>query len=141
MINKKLAKLSLPIPDETIMHDWWLGMVASCFGTIEYVDEPTIYYRQHRANDTGAKSFNFSFLFENAQKIYQNRKNMLDKYIIQSEKFLEVYHEKLDEDNTKMLKDFCDIKSLSWWSRVMILRKYRIYKQDFWRNIGLFFSL
>jgi glycosyltransferase involved in cell wall biosynthesis len=136
MINKKLAKLSLPIPAETIMHDWWLGLVASEFGQISYLEERTMLYRQHTSNDTGAKSFNFSFLFENAQKIYKNRKNMLDKYIIQSEKFLEVYHDKLDEDTIKMLKAFCDIKSMSWWSRVMILRKYRLYKQDFFRNMG-----
>ncbi len=141
MINKKLAKLALPIPKETIMHDWWLGLVASKFGKIAYLNEPTILYRQHLANDTGAKRFDIRFLAQNAKKTYKNRKQMFDKYIIQAKKFLEVYQNQLDEETIKMLKDFSNIKSNSWWNRFMILKKYKLFKQDFWRNIGFLFSV
>lgn len=33
-----------------IMHDWYIALVATCFGHIAYVGKPTIYYRQHSNN-------------------------------------------------------------------------------------------
>ena len=37
MINRKLAELALPVPKECIMHDWWIGLVASVFGRIDVI--------------------------------------------------------------------------------------------------------
>lgn len=36
------------------MHDWWLALIASCFGKIVYIDKPTILYRQHGSNVLGS---------------------------------------------------------------------------------------
>lgn len=62
MINKKLAYLALSIPSDSIMHDWWIGLIASKFGKIGYLDEATILYRQHGNNDTGSKKNNLSYI-------------------------------------------------------------------------------
>ncbi|WP_243370836.1 glycosyltransferase family 2 protein [Geotalea sp. SG265] len=59
MINKPLRELALPIPAEARMHDWWLCLVAAAFGRIGYVNEPTVLYRQHGRNDSGAKPTGF----------------------------------------------------------------------------------
>lgn len=55
MINRSLRDLALPIPPEARMHDWWLCLVAAAFGTVGFISEPTILYRQHGRNDSGAK--------------------------------------------------------------------------------------
>lgn len=55
LINEPLARKVVPIPDEAIMHDWWLALVASAFGKIVYLDTPLIQYRQHSSNTIGAK--------------------------------------------------------------------------------------
>jgi hypothetical protein len=36
------------------MHDWWLALVASAFGRVEFVHKPTVLYRQHDRNQVGA---------------------------------------------------------------------------------------
>lgn len=54
MINRALRELALPIPVEARMHDWWLALVAAVFGRIGHVAQPTILYRQHGRNDSGA---------------------------------------------------------------------------------------
>jgi glycosyltransferase involved in cell wall biosynthesis len=55
LINEALARKALPIADDAIMHDWWLALVASCFGKIVYLDTPLVQYRQHCSNTIGAK--------------------------------------------------------------------------------------
>ncbi len=92
MMNRKLAELCLPIPTEAIMHDWWLGLVATEFGKIAYLDEATIKYRQHGENSVGAKKFNFKYVLNNFSK-----NNILMDNISQAKVFLEMYRVNLDE--------------------------------------------
>ncbi len=58
MVNRALRdKAMLPIPATgVIMHDWYLALVAARFGSIGYVDAPTMLYRQHGSNVVGAKN-------------------------------------------------------------------------------------
>lgn len=54
MVNRTLLQLALPLPAETIMHDWWCALISST-GRRSYIDTPLILYRQHGANQLGAK--------------------------------------------------------------------------------------
>jgi glycosyltransferase involved in cell wall biosynthesis len=55
LINESLAEKALPIPENAIMHDWWLALVATAFGKLVYLDSPLVHYRQHGNNTIGAK--------------------------------------------------------------------------------------
>lgn len=55
LMNEPLARKVLPIPNDAIMHDWWLALVASAFGKLIYLDIPLVHYRQHSNNAIGAK--------------------------------------------------------------------------------------
>lgn len=57
VINEELANKALPIPNDAIMHDWWLAVTAAAFGAREYIDQPLVRYRQHDANAIGAQQF------------------------------------------------------------------------------------
>lgn len=53
-INKATKNIIPPIPDNAIMHDWWIGIHAVLKGvTIISYPEPTILYRIHGHNDSG----------------------------------------------------------------------------------------
>lgn len=56
LFNRRLVEMSLPIPADAIMHDWWLSLVASAFGVRAYIDQALIDYRQHASNAIGAKA-------------------------------------------------------------------------------------
>ena len=55
LVNRALLNQALPIPPEALMHDWWLALVASCFGAIGWLPQPTVMYRQHGGNVLGAQ--------------------------------------------------------------------------------------
>lgn len=54
MVNRALLKMALPLPAEVIMHDWWCGLISGS-GRRSFLAEPLILYRQHGANQVGAK--------------------------------------------------------------------------------------
>lgn len=73
-INQALKKIAFDTDTtKIVMHDWWLALLAKCFGNIEYISEPTILYRQHGTNQVGTnqsltvrlkKSFNLEQLYQ-----------------------------------------------------------------------------
>jgi hypothetical protein len=57
MANRPLLTQAIPFPDDAVMHDWWLALIAATCGTITAVPQALVYYRQHGANTIGAKGF------------------------------------------------------------------------------------
>jgi len=55
LVNRTLLDIALPLPEEALMHDWWLALCAAVFGHIGYIDKPLVRYRQHGNNEVGAK--------------------------------------------------------------------------------------
>ena len=41
---------ALPFPTGIHMHDWWLGLIAEMIGTVHFLPEPLVFYRQHQNN-------------------------------------------------------------------------------------------
>lgn len=143
MINRKLAEMSLPISENSIMHDWWISMVASSFGKIAYLNESTIFYRQHSSNDTGSKKFGLNLILGKTinflffDELYKH----LDRNIIQAKSFLNQYEYLLDADTKNMLRDFVSIKEKSFLEKRRIFIKHNILKQGMIRNIGLLLKI
>lgn len=57
VMTKELAEAALPFPADIPMHDWWLALVASERGALQYLDQPTMLYRQHSLNEVGGLPF------------------------------------------------------------------------------------
>lgn len=136
MINKDLAKLCLPMSSNAIVHDWWVGLVASCFGKIGYVDDSTIKYRQHTSNTIGAKGFDIGFVLKSISK-----KVSLGGNISQSKGFFQQFKNELDEDTIEMLQEFISLEQKTWWQKRAVLLKFKLFKQGFIRNTGLFLKI
>ena len=136
MINRKLAKLALPIPNESIAHDAWFGLVASYFGKIGILNEQTILYRQHNLNSIGAQGFTALYFFNKLLK-----QNIIQKNAIQAKAFLKIYRDILDEKTIEMLEEFTTLESQSFWQKRKILLKHKLLKQGFLRNLGLLWKI
>ena len=53
-LRRELVELALPVADGWI-HDEWLAAVAAAFGELDFMDDMLIDYRQHGANQIGAR--------------------------------------------------------------------------------------
>lgn len=89
IINKALLDLATPLPEEAIMHDWWILLLARTFGQIILIDKITMYYVQHGGNQLGAKKRSFAtslakILFSPV-KIYSKIKILHRRILHQSE--------------------------------------------------------
>ena len=141
IFNRKLAELSLPFTSDAIMHDYWIALVASAMGHIDYLNKPTIAYRQHGSNVSGgADKFNFTYITQKALKFFNVDEfyQVLGRQIIQSKSFLLQYHDQLSNENIEILEAITTLQSVSLLKRVILIMKYKLYKHGAIRNIGLF---
>ena len=80
-VNRELLSKAFSdiTPEQFVMHDWWLMLVAAYLGKIIYIDKPLMKYRQHGNNVLGADNNNYA---GKAQKYLRNfRKSMHDRKI------------------------------------------------------------
>lgn len=56
--NKKILNHVLPFPKDIPMHDWYIGLVVTLIGKINFINIPLILYRRHdnNASSTTSKS-------------------------------------------------------------------------------------
>ena len=52
LVRRSVVERALPIPPGAY-HDWWLAFVAANLGTLAYVPETLVAFRQHRRNASG----------------------------------------------------------------------------------------
>lgn len=77
-------------PKFTVMHDWWLYLLASCFGEIFYDETPHICYRQHGGNVVGSNVSRWQEFRDRVKRFKGNRRNISS----QVKEFLNLYGEK-----------------------------------------------
>lgn len=73
LINQALANISYPIECVAQNHDYWIALHAKISGTVVFIPDSTILYRQHSCNVTGG-AINRSFLNKcsRVKKIYKS---------------------------------------------------------------------
>lgn len=140
MINKELRNLVKNIPNNAVMHDWWLAILASCFGEIVFIDKPLIKYRQHNNNSIGAKKINvinsiMKLKRNNLNKIYNDYINMMEKSFKQAKEFFEIYKTELDQESLDVLDCFLSVKNKNRFKRTNHLREFNIKGQNHLTNV------
>lgn len=135
MINGALRQMALRAgeADGMIMHDWLLNLLASFCGTVGFINEPLIDYRQHGGNEVGAK--NVGSLPYLAGKMKNGRKNRESLRATQRQAALlaERYREELGE-NFKGVKAYAEADTKI--KRLRVCRQYGIWKNTLVRKIG-----
>ena len=136
LINKELASLC-PMEDvqDVIMHDWWILILAFCYGHVGYCDLPTLKYRQHGQNVIGAKKNQISLLSLNKQ--IRLSKSSIDKTFLQARSILRFYQD-MPDTSLEVIRKYVSIFDLNPLARRYALLKHRFLKSSFRRNVGLF---
>jgi glycosyltransferase involved in cell wall biosynthesis len=136
MVNMSLISKMGITPKNSIMHDWWFALIATSFGAISFIEEPTILYRQHSNNQVGAKDVS-SFAYKLGRLINKNetKKNISQTYV-QAEEFLSKYKESLYEEQIKVLEAYVGIKDKPKLDKIKTLFEYKFFKHGIARKLG-----
>ena len=103
-INKHVKKIIPPIPENAIMHDWWIGINAVFNGAkIISFHKSTILYRLHGKNDSGINKIGFISYFK-----------MFSKYFFES---------KYDKQVKPFLKEY-KVKRYKFYKSILVLRRF-----------------
>lgn len=130
LINHTLLEFACPVPNNVLMHDWWLALLASAIGKIGFIPKQLVLYRQHGGNVLGAVSFTQrlkSLLLSSKQwKLHINvikqsfsQADMLEKRIVTRGFEVELFV-------MKQINTYSQILSEAPLNRAMILRKQKI---------------
>ena len=134
--NRQLNEIVDLDSENVAMHDWWMALVASCFGKIAFINIPTILYRQHGNNVVGATRVNsFSFIIKRLLGGAKVKQTFLLSFQ-QAESFLEVYDNILSDEQKDILINFIKIKNVNKVKRIYKIFKGKYLKQGFVQIIG-----
>lgn len=133
MINSSLREIIYDIPKDCIMHDYWIALVASSCGIIEWIDTPTILYRQHGNNQVGTGKMSFF------KKLIENIKDGRYKFNTEEARILyQDYTKFISQENKNILKDFIELDKCNCIKKRYILVKNNYFTNNIFRNIRIF---
>lgn len=140
MVNRALVNKVQVEPQNAIMHDWWFALIASAFGCIGFVDEPTVLYRQHSGNEIGAKNINsLSFIIKKLASIIKKPESMklaISATYAQACDFLDTYRDDLSEEMLDILSAYMSISNANIFKKISIINRYGFWKTGMVRKIG-----
>ena len=140
MINNSLFQKIKYIPKNAIMHDWWIALIASSFGKIKYINEPTLLYRQHSYNDTGASEWNLKYILNKVKRL-DGTVLSLKKAIKQAEEFAKLYYPELPQEYKNLLDVFISLPKVNFTKKIGWLIKYKFFRKGILRNLGLLLAI
>jgi glycosyltransferase involved in cell wall biosynthesis len=135
VVNRPLRVLAAPIPPESKVHDWWIGLVATAFGVASIVDASTILYRQHGKNSIGVERRRQVDVALKAVKILSDIRNLKKgihdyqqitvTYFEQAQAFLDRFRSELQQETIDTLEIFLAIPRKNFVQRAYLLFRYR----------------
>lgn len=97
LVERDIAQKSIPFSKVTV-HDQWICIIASYYGTISFLDKKLIKYRIHRNNQTGVLSGVI-----NKNDYYELRVNKLKTRLEELKKVI-------NKDNVCDIYEFCEAR-------------------------------
>lgn len=136
IFNRALASMTKKMPEEAIMHDWWLALEAAAFGRVFFMKDSDILYRQHGNNTEGAKNLRSTkYLIKKLFNKTQVRQTLENTYR-QAEAFFNEYEDSLDNEFKEVVKAYLSIREAPKLKKYMIMKKYGFMKSGFVRRLG-----
>ncbi|MEL5297614.1 glycosyltransferase family 2 protein [Serratia nevei] len=135
MVNRSLLKHLRP-SQHMLMHDWWLGLLATTFGRLVFLPERLIKYRQHANNVVGSSGYGLKRILAKFMRLpsvaHQNR-----LVIEQAISFYEIYGGELKKEDKKFLERMLRSRRFVLWQ--LFLLKCGVARTTITRTISLYF--
>ncbi|MFA6185737.1 MAG: glycosyltransferase family 2 protein [Phycisphaerae bacterium] len=141
MMNSALKDKIKILPEQMLMHDWWIALAAAAFGKIDYVPIATALYRQHDNNITGAKAWDVHYVLKTLMFGMSRIKTALQKTQLQAKAFLDIYKDNMTDEYSNLLKVYSTLDRQNFFLKRLNVIKYRFFKIGLLRNLGLFWAI
>ncbi len=142
IINKKLRELSVPFPDDVLMHDWWVGLISVALGENDYLEEPTLFYRQHAMNVAGAKwdmgMRSIGKKLREFNKLRKINRDYLKKTQNQASIFASRYRKFLSEKDYGTVAAYANLSSQNFFQKRFSIIRYGFWWAGFVRSLTMF---
>lgn len=132
MMNKALCDIAKNMPDEAVIHDWWIALCAMTFGKIVYIDRPTMLYRQHGGNVVGARRKTLKSAFSEGEKLHRS---LADGYR-QAEALIRNFRGEIPADKLKIIRGYAIFPKLNKFERAVALTRFGYTKSSAIKTIG-----
>ncbi|HGI3614772.1 TPA: glycosyltransferase family 2 protein [Streptococcus agalactiae] len=132
MINHALAEKWFT-PNDILMHDWFLALLAASLGEIIYLDLPTQLYRQHDNNVLGARTMDkrFKIFREGPKSIFTRYWKLIHDSQKQASLIVDKYGDIMTANDLELIKCFIKIDKQPFMTRLRWLWKYGYSKNQF----------
>lgn len=140
IMNRTLADLIVPIPDEARLHDSWAAIVAAACGKLGYIDKRLVRYRQHGANILGARTWSqlTAQFLAHPIKMLSDTKKFQESSQAQSKALYRRCSHEMNKEDQEMVHIFSEITNNRYIARIYFLLKYKILYRNIYRNLILF---
>ena len=137
VINRSLCQYALRYTDADaiIMHDWWCALVAAYFGSIGFISESTLLYRQHGGNTLGAKKYFDPKYMLSLRKPFDMIRERIAAVRRQAGEFAKAFALGADSLPAR----FASAGELSKCQRIRFYRKNSLRKPGMYRTLGFYF--
>ncbi|ADW70314.1 glycosyltransferase family 2 protein [Granulicella tundricola] len=141
LFNRPLADLAARMTAKAYMHDWWLALLASAFGSADFLTQQTVLYRQHASNVLGAAGHGSHSGLPKWRQ-HAKRREQWENSEHQASAMLEAYRDELPQKIRRMLEAYvrCET-SPNRFVRVLTLISHGFLLQDLRPNLAILLYL
>jgi len=112
--------------DNILIHDWWMYILISTFGTVVFDKKPKIKYRQHASNVIGSYSGFKFWLYRIKRQLKKNNKELLSQATV----FLDAYGKYMCFEKQEIFRCFIQcLSSKSMLRRFIYVKSMPVYRQ------------
>ncbi len=131
VFNQALARiLRKEKPTFTVMHDWWLYLVASCYGEVIFDEIPHMYYRQHTDNAVGVQKNYWREFLARCSRFAGNRYNISHQVQALCDfcQHMEEHGLSVEEEKMKLMQDMISARN-NFTKRITLMKNPMLYRQ------------
>ncbi|GAA3957814.1 glycosyltransferase family 2 protein [Allohahella marinimesophila] len=136
LFNWPLLKKAFPCPQDAVVHDWWLALVAIAHGRVKTISAPLVQYRQHSENQIGAKEFSVGHWFSKA-KDFQKMKADLFRTFTQADALAATLNPATEA--FQLVASYASLRTGSAMKRKLAFSSGRYRKHGFARRVATIF--
>ncbi|MHB8837463.1 MAG: glycosyltransferase [Gemmatimonadaceae bacterium] len=138
LFNGALLAELREIPEGAAFADCWIALVAAATGRIAVINEPTVLYRQHGANDGGARLMS---RFARFRAAWANRARVrigLDRMSRQAGALVAQYGTRMSAGDRALAEGLATIATARGWRRKAAIARWRLVtRHGLLRNVGV----